>query len=137
MEPRREEKDTILLQELDEINELIFFDNGTYEIGYEINRVEKFVIRFKNHKVLEAYGATFSKRSAFIYKTTTECKGYFIRKCNWQKILSNHVELADDMKIKIINDYEFNIRKKINRAKRIDTKVWEDRHDYEGILVMS
>ena len=38
LEPRKEEKGTILLNELDEVNEVIFFDNGAYEIGYEINR---------------------------------------------------------------------------------------------------
>jgi hypothetical protein len=137
LEPRREQKDTIILNELDEVNELILFNNGTYEIGYEINRVTKYAIKFRNHKVLEAYGATFNKRSAFIYKAHTVCEGFFIRKSNWIIILQNHIELGYDLKKRIIDDYEFNIRNKINVAKKIDLKVWEDRHDYETILVMS
>ena len=117
LEPRREEKNTILLNELDEVNELIFFDNGTFEIGYEINRFSKFVLRFKNYKIIEAYGATFNKRSQFIYMTITDCKGYFIRKSGWQKIIYDHPVFEEELKKKIILDYELTIRRKIEISK--------------------
>lgn len=87
LEPRCEHKETILINELDEQNEVIFFNNGTYEVGYEINRVKKYVLRYRNSNVIGAYPVTFNKRSIFIYKTVTECKGYSIRKFNWQKIM--------------------------------------------------
>ena len=34
LEPRNEESGIIIYNELDEINEVIFFNNGTYEIGF-------------------------------------------------------------------------------------------------------
>ena len=67
MEPRHEDKETILINELDEQTEVLFFDNGTYEVGYEINRVKKFVLRYKNSNVIGAYPVTFNKRSIFIF----------------------------------------------------------------------
>jgi hypothetical protein len=37
LEPRFEQKNTILIDELDEVNEILFFPEGQYEIGFEIN----------------------------------------------------------------------------------------------------
>jgi len=37
LEPRREGPNEILFDELDEIGEVLFFNDGTYEIGFEIN----------------------------------------------------------------------------------------------------
>lgn len=37
LEPRFEPKETILIDELDEVNEVLFFPEGQYEIGFEIN----------------------------------------------------------------------------------------------------
>lgn len=35
-----------------------------------------------------AYNVSFNKRSVFIYKCSTDCQGYFIRKENWHVILA-------------------------------------------------
>ena len=83
LEPRCEPKNKIMINELDEPNEVLFFNNGTYEIGYEINRVKKYVLRFKDSGVIGAYQCTFNKRSNFIYKTVSICQGYSIRKNSW------------------------------------------------------
>ena len=45
LEPRFEEKGTILYNELEEMNEVIFFSKGKVDIGYEFNYKKKFVIR--------------------------------------------------------------------------------------------
>ena len=83
-----------MYNELDEQNEVLFFEQGMYEIGYEINRVKKYVLKYRNTKnsanVIAAYGATFNKRSSFIIKTCTECSGFFIRKQNWQRIMKDN-----------------------------------------------
>ena len=94
LEPRREDKDAILLHELDEVAEVIFIMNGIYEIGFEINRHQHMVLRYKDSNVIGAYGVTFNKRSIFIYKTYTECKGFFIRKTKWLELMDNHREIS-------------------------------------------
>ena len=73
LEPRREDRNVILLHELDEVTEVIFMMNGTYEIGFEINRHPHMILRFKNSNVIGAYGVTFNRRAIFIYKTYTVC----------------------------------------------------------------
>jgi len=39
LEPRQEERDTILFNELEDIDEVLFFTKGVHEIGYELNGV--------------------------------------------------------------------------------------------------
>ena len=73
LEPRREAANVVIYDELDEVNEVIFINQGTYEIGFEMNRIQTFVLRFKDSNVIGAYGVTFNKRTLFLYKTVTAC----------------------------------------------------------------
>ena len=98
LEPRRELKDHILFEEQDEVNEVIFFNNGTYEIGFEINKFKEYVIRYKDCNLIGAYGCTFNKRSHFVYKTFTDCEGFFIRRENWKDLLNEHDEFSSNLK---------------------------------------
>ena len=83
LEPRKEEPNSFLFEELDEFNEIIFFMKGFYEVGYSINNKNEFLPEKQSKNVIGAYGATFDKRALFIYKTVTGCEGFFIRKKNW------------------------------------------------------
>ena len=48
LEPRQEKKFVTLVEELDEINEIIFVTKGTIVIGYEINKQKRYCIKFEN-----------------------------------------------------------------------------------------
>jgi len=48
LEPRREEKNIILINENEELNEVFFFVNGQFAIGFEINKKRYFVLRYNN-----------------------------------------------------------------------------------------
>ena len=98
LEPRYEEKDVILIHELDEFNEVYFFNRGTYEIGFEINHQPYYVLRYKNSNVIGAYGLTFNVRALFQYKTFTSCEGYSIRKENWIRILKENEQIMGTVK---------------------------------------
>lgn len=98
LEPRLENAKTILYDELEEMNEVIFIDNGMYEIGYDFNGEKKFPIRYKNTNVIGAYGLTFNKRSQFIYRTVTNCSGWFIRRRPWREIMGKHEQVTDEFK---------------------------------------
>jgi len=80
LEPRRDPKHSILVDELDEFNEISFINQGEVVIGYEINKQRRYCIQFNNKCVIGAYGITFNKRAAFIYTALTSIEGFFIRK---------------------------------------------------------
>ena len=134
LEPIHEQKNTIIINELDEQNELLFYHNGQYAVGYEINRVKKFVLRFQNSNVIGAFACTFNKRSVFIYKTISLCHGYFIRKLEWQNILSENESIGEIIKEEIADDFKFNIKAKVLKEKQRDLARWHSRADYDEIL---
>ena len=73
LEPRIELEGSIIFKELDEINELIFILNGTIDIGFDINKIRRYVLRFDSNYVIGAYDCTFNQKSLFVYKCKTEC----------------------------------------------------------------
>lgn len=98
LEPIFEKERTNIFYELSEVNWIIFFDDGAFEVGYEFNGEKKYPLKFKNSNVIGAYYVTFNKKSGFIYRTATECKGYFIRRKPWMNIMESHEQVTDEFK---------------------------------------
>ena len=69
LEPIRYDTPTILFEEKDEFNQVIFLQKGAYfKVGFLLNKKPIYKIKLNMHEV-GAYGVTFQKRSTFIYKT--------------------------------------------------------------------
>ena len=88
LEPIHTCSNTILFNELEEVDEVLFFTKGIHDIGYELNTEKIFVLRYENSNPLGAYNVTFDERSEYIYKTHTDCDGFFIRRNKWKVLLS-------------------------------------------------
>ena len=86
LEPIREPPGTIIQDQNEEVNEVVFFDFGVYVVGFEINRIKKYVKKFKQANVINAYACTYNERSEWVYKTASTCTGFFIRKKNWKSM---------------------------------------------------
>jgi hypothetical protein len=54
-------------------------------------------MKFKEANVINAYAATFNERSEWVYKTSTMCTGFFIRKKNWKKLFDVHYKIKDEL----------------------------------------
>ena len=87
LEPRKELKETVIFNELDDFTEILFFIKGYIDIGFELNRKRYFVLRKGHGVVIADHGCTFNHSSNFIYKTHTDCEGFSLRKLEWQKTL--------------------------------------------------
>lgn len=98
LEPRFEEKDVTLLDELDEVSEVVLFVRGKFDIGFEVNGKRRFVKRFTNSStsvnnagaMIGAHGVSFNKRSRFVYQTASRCDGFFVRKSSWVEVMERH-----------------------------------------------
>jgi len=130
LEPRKDARHSILVDELDEFNEISFINNGEVVIGYEINKQRRYCIHFKNKCVIGAYGITFNKRAAFIYTALTTVEGFFIRKNNWLDLLSISPEIAFVIKKNVLMDYLCKIRLKVMVNKRKAIEKIQTRHDH-------
>jgi len=84
LEPRRYPENEIIYQELDEILEMTFMITGSFNVGYEINKVKKYKLHFNCGKnddsTFGGFNTLFFKKSMFIYKCKNEIEGYAIRR---------------------------------------------------------
>lgn len=135
LEPRRDSKHSILVDELDEFNEISFISKGQVVIGYEINKQRRYCIQFNDKCVIGAYGITFNKRAAFIYTALTHVEGFFIRKQEWLDILQISPEIAFVIKKNVLMDYLCKIRLKVMVNKRKAIEKIQTRHDHQMIQV--
>ena len=137
LEPRCEPKGTVLYEELEEITEIFFVSNGTMDIGYEINKQRKYVLRYTNRTMVGAYNCTFNKRTMFLYRCRSECKGYFIRKINWLECIKMDSEIENYIKKNVQNEYFDNILQKVMVAKKIHIEKLASRKDFEQVKMVA
>ena len=60
LEPYHQPKGVLLVNELDEVGEILFVQQGSIGVGYEINRMKRIVLQFTNRYVIGAFYATFN-----------------------------------------------------------------------------
>ena len=137
LEPRFEPRGTVLLEEMDEVCEVIFFTKGTVDIGYLMNYNTKYVVRQKESVIIGAYCCSFNKRAIFVYRCKTDCFGNFIRKEFWQEALNTE---DGEFKHYLMNNvkHTFNQTKtRINIIKKQNIDHLKKRADLQQILVIS
>ena len=119
LEPRIMWKNEIILEELDEVCEVIFFMTGAVDIGFEINREMNYVLRLDNNILIGAYNVAYNKRSKFNYKTYVDCKGFSIRRIDWKNFMykSENKTIASLLRKQIKKDYEIFIMNKVRMEK--------------------
>jgi len=134
LEPRFESRGTILLDELEECNEIIFVYKGSVVVGYEINKVKKYCIRYQDRCVIGAYGVAFNNRSCCIYTALTNVHGYFIRKEKWADLCDENEEIAQILSNNIICEYITQIRSKVVSQKKQTILEMLNRKDHQMIF---
>lgn len=131
LEPRLFKAREVIYVELDEVNEIIFIEHGDYDLGYEVNKTEKFKLRLGKNTVIGAFNICFNKRQIFIHRTFSECHGYSIRKSNWKKIMDEFPDFFSILKRKVLYEYITKIRKPILQFKEKDIKHYDKRSDFQ------
>lgn len=117
-EPRIEEKGEIIFKELEEIHEVLFQEKGTIDIGYEINRKARYVLRMNKGTVIGAYNCIENKKNAFTFKAATDVHGFMLRKYDWLELLDSAPEFNKSFRQNIKEQYVKNIHVKVMMEKR-------------------
>lgn len=105
LEPRIAYNQEVIFLELDDVNEIIFFQKGGIDIGYEINKKKLYKLRIRKDLVVGSFYVTFDRRAMFSVKASQESIGLQIRKSNWANILSEFPDLAKTLKSKILDEF--------------------------------
>lgn len=134
LNPRFELAETILFEELDEVNELIFISKGTVDVGYTINGSTHYALRFVDKVMVAVYESTLGVRTMANYKCKTFCEGYCINQGVWKGIVDTPIAEHIGAGIKV--QYYEQIYRKIVEAKASALRGVYKRKDYQNIATL-
>ena len=118
MEPFFEHKHKYIHRELQDVGEVFFLEKGFIDIGFELNKKDRPVLRVKKGAIIGGYNCTFNTKTMYVYKCATRVEGYIIRKHAWQEILDSYDEISDIFKDIIKKDFFIKIKFKVASEKR-------------------
>lgn len=111
------------ISNLDEdVEEVIFIEQGVYDIGFNLNHMKRFKLRFGAKTVVGAFNVCFDKHQMFIYKTVTQCSGYFVRKLRWKQIMEMFNEFDIIMKRKVLFEFIVRVIRPVKKFREDDLK---------------
>ena len=137
LEPRKVMAGKILFNELDEFTEILYFNKGQVDIGFEINRKKFYALRRCYSIIIGDVGCTFNQDSEFIYRANSTCEGFSIRKFHWREIIDEFYEVSSQLKNRMVTTYFYQIKIKIMREKRQQLLKLKNRCDVHKILAVS
>ena len=135
LEPREEAKGTIFLEELEEINELIFVNTGKVGVGYEINKQKFVCLQFDQAYIIGTYGIAYNFRAQFTYSAISNCKGYSIRKEKWHTLMEDNPQVKVSFLKACLPRYYNEIWFKVNRHKKHTMQKFMERCDHQQVFV--
>ena len=91
------DKETIY-EEHKDLDEVLLFESGNFDLGYEIDRKIFYKLRFKNRTGIGAFYVTFGKRTMFFCRANGECKGYSIFKRQWLESMNLYPKVGKAFK---------------------------------------
>ena len=113
LEPRTESPGTIIYRTIEEVDEVFFIEKGSIDIGFEMNRDTRFIIRLKQGNVIGIYNMTFNCKTLFVYQVKDTYCGLTIRKDNWNSLMNNeeYEDITGYIKEKVATEYNNKIKK--------------------------
>lgn len=124
----------MILVELEDINQVLFIESGYYDIGFEINKKSKYVIR-RSKSVIGHFELSFDKRSYFNMRVYQDCEGFFIRKRCWKSLSLMYPQFFNKIKLRAVDEY-FKLWLKVNTIKKNLIEYYSNRNDYEHIIAL-
>lgn len=126
---------TIIYEELDEANEVTFIHRGSIELGYEINKRKKFILR-RERVLLGCFELMNDIRFQFVIRAGRQCSGYFIRKKNWAKLEDIFPQGYEHIQQRCASDYLRFMKTPIEKKRNEDISYFRKRKDYTQIVVL-
>jgi hypothetical protein len=105
LEDRTYQKGQELIEELQECYEVRFVQEGTFDVGFEVNREKYYKLRFGKSTIIGGYQICFRSRYLFTYRASSLLKTYSLRLKVWLNILEKYPFFMKSIKEKFINHY--------------------------------
>jgi hypothetical protein len=115
LEPRYEPAGTQIFDTLMEVRSIYFIVKGTVDVGFEINRIPKYVVRLTQGGTFGIYNVTFEKKTMYNYRVKHDMHGFTIRKMNWKVLMwnPNFTDITNFVKKQVLHSFERDIKFKV------------------------
>ena len=117
------------------MTEIYFICKGQYDIGFEVNKKEIYILRQPESTVIGGFECSYEKRSSYNYRAWTPIQAYFLRKRYWRLIEKNYPEFHENLKRDFLKrTYSF-LQPIMSKAKEKEKMKYASRSDYQQIMV--
>jgi hypothetical protein len=96
-EPRKEDKGIPIYKEGEDVQEVIFFSEGSVEIGFKHEEVYGQIMTKSKGIIIGDNECTFNLPSNYIWTSRKTCHGIFIRKKYWTALLEKYPDICEQL----------------------------------------
>lgn len=109
LKPRQAYKGETMLRPLMSVDEVIFIEKGSIDIGFVLNDIAKNVVRLREGGVIGVFNVTFNIKTRFMYTCSSyHADLYGINKPDWQRIMgisghcdTDYSEVTETVKLNV------------------------------------
>lgn len=130
LEDRTYQKGHQLIEELQECYEVRFVQEGTFDVGFEVNRKKYYKLRFGKSAIIGGYQICFRSRYLFTYKASSLLKAYSLRLRMWIKIKQKYPAFIKSIREKFVDHYVNKIFRPMMKQKKLIIDLFDVRKDY-------
>jgi hypothetical protein len=130
LEDRIYPKNKVVINELQSCEEVLFVHEGTYDIGFEVNRQKYYKLNFGKSTVIGGHQICFRQRYLFIYKSSSNLKCYSIRLKVWNEIMQKYPGFYMSIRSKFVQHFVTNIFRPMMKQKKMVIDLFDLRKDF-------
>jgi len=125
-----------IYKELDDISIVTFVTEGTYKIGFEVNKTEYWYLKQQKGTYIGLFECSYNKRSIYNYKAMSDhVKGYYIHKPNWMRLKEDHPKFMGEINLRATDQY-MKLHTFLTERKKEVVKGYDIRADYKQVMVL-
>lgn len=126
----------VIAYELDECTEILFIEQGRYNIGYDINKKIYFRKQLGALSIIGGYQLMNTLRFEFIYQACTVVKAQAIRKKKFHELIKQWPKFKNAMNIKFWRQYGHIVYLPLIKRKNIDIRDQTFRADFSSVMYL-
>ena len=87
LEPRFFKRKELIYDEREEVQEMYFICNGSFDVGFSIDKKPFYKLRFGPRNIIGAFNMFFEATSLILIRSYTFCEGYGVRKQLFKELM--------------------------------------------------
>lgn len=136
LEPRHFARGEQIYNELDSADEIHFVMQGTYDIGYNLNRHKRYRLQFGDRTIIAGFNVANNRRMQFNFRAHNEMITFSIRHQNWYRLQREFEYFTEQINQKFVMFYNNMIRKPLTLRKQKEIMMLNKRSGCKQIIVM-